>query len=384
MLRYRSAATFLLCALTACASADTQRLERSLDGFVAEHLDDPPTFGIGVAFCTGPNSVGTVTKGIADRESHAKLTADDRLLSGSIGKTYTAVLTLQLVAAGLVDLDAKVARYLGTEAWFRRLPNSSQLTVRSLLNHTSGLPRYVYDAKFQRAVADDPDRVWTPESRLAYVADVQPRFAVGTGWHYADTNYIVLGALVERVTGRDLYAALHDQVLGPFDLDDTVPSSSRRISGLAPGYTATPGLFGIREKTVENGAFVINPQFEWAGGGFASTPRDLARWAYAFGHGARLPADLWKQATDGIRAPPLGDTARYGLGMILRDTILGPSIGHTGFMPGYLASMAYYPQHDLAVAVQCNTDDGRKLGMTLGALTDEIAARIVAARGAAE
>lgn len=383
MHRFTVLAVSLALGLTACASSDTRRLEDAVRGYLADAFAESATRpGISVGFCTSAagRDAGSVAIGLADREITRPLEADDRLLSGSIGKTYVAILALQLVATGELDLDAKANRYLAGETWFTELANADEITIRSLLEHSSGLTRYVYKAELQRAVIQDPDRVWTPASRLEFIRDDPARFDVGRGFGYADSNYIVLGAILERITGQDLYTALDRRVLGPAGLHDTVPADSRRVAGLVPGYLGTPEVFGIGPKSIVDGAFVINPQLEWAGGGFASTARDLARWAWRFGQGCDLPRPLWRRATTGI---PAGRLGRYGFGVILRDTQLGPSLGHSGTMPGYLAAMAFYPELDLAVAVQTNTDDWRhELGMPIEALLDGVAERLASALGA--
>ena len=126
----------------------------------------------------------------------------DRMLAGSVGKTYAAAVALQLCEAGRLDLDAKTARWLSDEPWFPRLPNAEQLTLRQLMNHTSGLRDHVWMPDFHAALAADMQRVWRPEELVAYVLDTEPLFPAGAGWSYADTNYILVGMIIERVTGR--------------------------------------------------------------------------------------------------------------------------------------------------------------------------------------
>jgi D-alanyl-D-alanine carboxypeptidase len=117
---------------------------------------------------------------------------------------------------------------------------------------------------------------------------------------------------------------------------------------------------------------VINPQFEWAGGGFASTAADLARWAAALYDGRVLEAEWVAQMLEGVPAR-LGPGVRYGLGAIIQETPLGLTFGHSGFFPGYLTQMAYYPDHRIAVAVQVNTSVPQSLGRPLGAMVNELA-----------
>src|SRR6185436_15668633 len=136
------------------------------------------------------------------------MTTDLLLLQGSIGKTYVMATALQLVKEGRLDLDARIAKLLGGEAWLARLPNGPDITVRMLMNHTSGLVRYEFKEAFTKDLSAHPEKVWRPEELVAYLLDSPAPFAAGTKWEYSDTNYIVLGMIVEKVTG----AKLNDEI----------------------------------------------------------------------------------------------------------------------------------------------------------------------------
>jgi D-alanyl-D-alanine carboxypeptidase len=126
---------------------------------------------------------------------------------------------------------------------------------------------------------------------------------------------------------------------------------------------------------------VINPQFEWTGGGYVSTAEDLARWAKMFYEGKAFSPDLLPQVLDGVPAPMLGRETRYGLGAIIRKTPAGTSYGHSGFFPGYMTDMMYFPDHKVAVAVQVNTSVGRSLGKPLSRVLVEVMEVIKAKNG---
>ena len=200
----------------------------------------------------------------------------------------------------------------------------------------------------------DPDRVWRPAELVAYVLGGEPLFPPGQGWSYADTNYILLGMIIEKCTGRTYYAELARRILKPFGLADTVPADRRRIPGLVCGYAGKRSPFRRPGRTLEKGRFVINPQLEWTGGGLASTARDLARWGDRFGRGKAFPRRLMAPFLAGVPART-GPGERYGLGVILRESPHGPVLGHTGWFPGYVAIMSHYQKQGLTVALQFNT-----------------------------
>ncbi|MET0397523.1 MAG: serine hydrolase domain-containing protein [Longimicrobiaceae bacterium] len=335
--------------------------------------------GATVGFVLPDGSAGEVAVGVADVEAETPMRPGDRMLAGSIGKTFAAALAMQLAAEGRLELDAPVSRWLGGEPWFARVPNAGGITVRMLLNHTSGIEEHVENTAFQAAIRADPDRVWEPAELVAYVLGRPALFPAGEGWSYADTNYILLGMVLERITGTPFYAEADRRFVKPLGLAATGPSDRRVLPGLVPGYIVPEfNPFGFAAKTLEGGRFVVNPQFEWTGGGYAATPRDLARWARALYTGRAFPA-AWVDTMLVAVPAATGPGDRYGLGVQVKQTPLGVSYGHSGWFPGYLSEMMYFPAHGIAVAVQVNTDHGRRLGRPLPRLVSEVAAVVAAA-----
>jgi D-alanyl-D-alanine carboxypeptidase len=319
-----------------------------------------PGATLGVALADG-RSFGLAT-GFSDREAKTPMKPSDLMLQGSVGKTYAAVLTLQLVKEGKINLDDKIEKYLGKESWFARLPNARDITVRMLMNHTSGLVRYEFKDQFTRDLTANVDKVWKPQELIAYIFETKAPFEAGKGWDYSDTNYIVLGMIIEKVTGERYYDLVGKRILQPLQLRNTVPSDRRTIHGLAQGYAGEGNPFGGTDAMIVNGKFAINPQFEWTGGGYASTTEDLARWAKEMYEGRAFDARLLPEMLKGIPAPLLGKEATYGLGVIIRPTTLGTSYGHSGFFPGYITEMIYFPEHKIALALQVNSSAPRVIG----------------------
>lgn len=314
-----------------------------------------------------------VAVGLEDRDAERPLTPAGRLCSGSIGKTYVAASVLRLVELERLELDALAHTFFADEAWFQRLPNWDTFTVRQLLRHQSGLPRWVLDPKLWTRLLENPDETWTVEQRLAYVFDAKPLFEAGKGWSYADTNYIVLGAIVEKVTGRSFYEYVQKHLLEPLKLTDTVPSDRRRIPGLVQGHGGMLRQLGVPEKVIVDGQFVCNPQFEWCGGGFANTPLDLARWARALYAGDVLKPETRIAMLESVPARQLGPGTRYGLGVIVRATEYGRLLGHDGIFPGYLSAMGLFEEHGIAVAFQINVDDPRAAGAPMHTVLSQVA-----------
>ncbi|MGE0554906.1 MAG: serine hydrolase domain-containing protein [Gemmatimonadales bacterium] len=328
-----------------------QRLQARLDS-----LHQAGRFiGVSAGVALADGRVIALASGSSDTARKTSLRPTDRMLAGSTGKTFFAALALQLVRDGRLDLDAPIAQHLGREPWFDSLPNARSVTVRQLMNHTSGLVRYELNPRFLADLVAEPQRRFEPVEELRYLFGESAPFAAGEGWDYSDTNYIVLAMIVERVLGARAYDAILHEFVRPLGLDGTVPQDGPVIPGLAQGYAGRDNPFGPFDAVLRGGRFAINPQFEWAGGGWATTGRDLARWAKALYEGDAIDSTLLhREVLQGIPAKMLGPNARYGLGVIIQQTPLGTTWGHSGFFPGYLTEMRYYPARRVAVAVMVN------------------------------
>ncbi len=178
--------------------------------------------------------------------------------------------------------------------------------------------------------------------------------------------------IIEKVTGKKFYDEANRRLIKPLKLTNTIPQDGLKLSGVIQGYAGPNNPFGGKDEMIQAGKFIINPQFEWTGGGYASTAEDLARWAKMIYEGRAYSPDLLPQVLDGVPAPTLGRETRYGLGVIIRKTAAGTSYGHSGFFPGYMTDMMYFPEQKIAVAVQVNTSVGRDLGKPLSRLVWEV------------
>jgi len=327
----------------------TQKLTTKL-----QEMRDAEGFpGATVGFVLPDGRTFSLATGLADVEAKTPMRASDRMFSGSIGKTYVAALMLKLVEEGKASLDEKISYWLGDKPWFGRLPNAKQITLRSLLNHTSGIPNHAEDKEFFEAVKKDPNDAQTHERLIGYVLDKPPLAPVGTKFAYADTNYILIGLIIEKITGKSYYSVLEQQILQPLHLNDTLSSDQRVMPGVVSGYIDSDNPFGLPAKVCTNGRDVLNPAIEWTGGGLASTAGDLARWGWLLLGGRVLKEASLKEMLTGVE---IGPGIKYGLGIGIVDTRLGPAYGHNGEFPGFGSTLMYFPRYRISVAVQVNTD----------------------------
>lgn len=324
--------------------------------------------GVTVGIVTKDGRVLGFASGESDTATHRAMQPTDLMLAGSTGKTLFAAVALQLIDSGTLDLDAPISTYLGTRPWFSRLPNAKDVTVRQLMTHTSGIVRYEFNETFTADLRANVGRIWTPEEQIAYLFGTPPPFAAGQGWEYSDTNYLVLGLIVEQITGAKYYDLIRDRLLTPLKLSGIVPSTSRTIPGLVQGYVG-PGdpMLPAGGPMLTNGVLAFNPQLEWAGGGFATHAVDLARWGHELYAGAAISASARKRMLDAAVPATLGAESTYGLGVIIRPPataagMTSPTWGHGGYFPGYMSELIYVPETGTTLAIQINSSAPRTRG----------------------
>ncbi|MDX2304359.1 MAG: serine hydrolase domain-containing protein [Microscillaceae bacterium] len=302
----------------------------------------------------------SIASGLSQLEKPKKMPKNAHLLAGSIGKTFFAALSLMLVEEGKLDLDAPIKQYLGKEPWFDQLPNAHTISVKMLLNHSSGIQEYYELGDFMQKLKENPDRVWKAEDLIAYVWGLKPLFEAGKDWSYADTNYLILGIILEKITGKSVYEEVKQRIIAPLRLKNTFPSVSRELDGLVCGYSMPNSPFGFSGAMIVQGQLVLNPQFEWTGGGYVSSVDDLSFWIKSLMEEKVLNQSMLALMKDGLPAKT-GKNHAYGLGLQIRPYSGGTSYGHGGWFPGYLSEMAYFPEYKIAAAFQINTDDFGKL-----------------------
>jgi D-alanyl-D-alanine carboxypeptidase len=329
----------------------TAALQAGLDELTA-HKDIP---GATLAVVLPDERKICLASGTADIEKKRKMTPKDRMLSGSIGKTYLVPIILQLEEENKLKIDDPVKKYFKGEAWYSQLPNGNDLTLRMLLNHTGGIPEYVAKEALWSDVKKFPDKTWEPMDRLKYILGDNPVNAAGKGWSYADTNYIILGMIIEKITGNTYYRELDKRILKPLELHHTTPSDRRKLTGLVQGYSRLEAPFHISGKVIlDNGEYIFNPQLEWTGGGLVTTSTELALWAKWLYEGKILSRKALEKMLTVVKT---GQGFDYGLGVIASNFDFGITYGHTGFAPGYNSVMMVVPAYKFSIALQFNCDN---------------------------
>jgi D-alanyl-D-alanine carboxypeptidase len=287
---------------------------------------------------------------------------------------------LQAVDDGVLDLDSKIGKWIGTWPGFERLPNAKDLTLRLLMSHRTGINDYVLDKEFAAVLTQDPARNWTAQELAGFLFGQKPLSEAGTAFAYADANFVVAGLVYETATGRKLFSDVERRVLKPLALAHTVTSESRDLKDLVAGKLNPRTPFGLDGYTLRDGKLVLNAQSEYAGGGMISTSGDLARWAKLLWEGKAFSAKQLQQALD---AKPTGvgrgggRDAKYGLAVQVQPSEFGTVYAHAGWFPGYQTEMVYFPDHKIAIAMQTNQDPGLGAKKSLRACLMELAGLVL-------
>ena len=351
----------LLVTSTFEAQSKNDQLSKSIDSRLDEiwKTSKAPGLSVSVVFPNGKTK--TFTRGYANAENEAPMTATTKMLGGSTGKVFYSVVALQLIDEGKLQLDNPIFSKMKEYDWFERIPNAKTLTVRNLMRHQSGIPRYVFSPDFQKDIVKDVDKVWKPEELLSYIFDAKPEFEVGTNFAYSDTNYIILCMLIEKITGNSIYEEVQKRVLDKANLKNVVPQNKRSYQNIAQGYNGVNDPFFPGLQFDENGKSNYNLQFEWAGGGLVITTHDLAVLGKKIYEGEMFNPKLLTEYFKGVNAGRLG--GEWGLGVHIQETPNGITYGHSGYMPGYITNMIYNSKDKFSICYQLNTSDRSRLSV---------------------
>ncbi|MEV8404334.1 serine hydrolase domain-containing protein [Streptomyces niveus] len=337
------------------------------------------TVGV-LARSTGPRGVQYATAGVADAETKRKARPGDKFRIASATKTYVSTVLLQLVGEGRLSLDDTVEDVLpGVVSGNGN--DGSRITVRQLLNHTSGLFNYTADFPALSGIdAYEAGRytTWTDEQLVGIAMRHAPDFEPGAKWSYSNTNYTLAGMIIEKITGRTWQQEVTKRVIRPLGLRDTLtPSTSARIPGShLKGYSA----FGESAPAIDVTAF--NPSAAGAAGAMISTAGDMTTFYQALMSGRLLkPAQLTEMKKT-VRAAELDEAwpgARYGLGLMeIPLTCGGSYFSHAGDLPGY-ATRTGATEDGRRVVVLEATGDGSMPG-SIHATNDLIDKQLCAGR----
>ncbi|MGW5370668.1 serine hydrolase domain-containing protein [Streptomyces sp. NPDC004009] len=340
---------------------------------LAQQAADTGSLGVIVRVDASDGKPVEIAKQAAWTKDDHRLAAGDRFRVGSNTKTVTATLVLQQVAQRKISLDDTV------EKWLPGLVKGGEhITVRMLLNHTSGLGDFLLTPQFLPSLTGQEQRTWKPEDLLATTPEQDPPTEPGEKYSYSNANYEALGLILEKATGSSLAELIEQKITKPLGMKDSFlatdaawPAGKRHATGYEPDAKRLKALLSGTVDLPEGVGFAgperpgdnvdtsaIDPSWSWAAGGMVSTAQDWQRFLTALMSGRLLPEAQMKQMRTTVDAPEEG--GGYGLGLIKVDTPCGTVWGHTGGLPGYSSEIYTDATGTRSVAVFTITNFGIK------------------------
>lgn len=297
-----------------------------------------------------PEGTWTKAYGTADLVGDVPATTDMYQRVASVTKSFVGTALLQLVDRGSVSLDDVIDDYVPN------VPNGSRITLRELITMTSGLPNYSDDPSWGAEFLSDPAATWSPERLLNHAWAMPTSFAPGSDMEYSNTNFVLLGLVIERATGMPLAEALQTQILDPLELDGTTyPTDATFPTPHLNGYTVLDTVLpGATKDDKWADATEWNPSAAGASGAMISRADDLLTWGrvLATGQGV-LPASAQKQRLAALGSAHLGVGEFYGQAIVCAEGW----IGHDGNISGYNTMLRYHPGTDTTILVEATGFD---------------------------
>ncbi len=328
--------------------------------------------GLAMAVTHGDELLYIGAAGVSNLETQKPVRPDDRFRIYSIAKAFGAIVVLQLVDEGVLSLDDTVTKWLDSDA-VMAIPNVDQVTVRQLLNHTSGIYDFAddTDSPFWEDAFLGPNvdwtKVWTIDELLAYASaeNHAPYFAPGEGHHYSNTDYLLLGLIVEAATGNTYGNELQSRVLDPIGLENTFLAEGAALpEGTISGYQLLDG------QPVD--VSISNLSWIWAAGGMVSTTEDLLAFGDALFSGQLLSEDSFAEMFSFV--PTANPNKGEGMGVYRIETDNGTLTGMDGAGAGFVSSMMRQDDADITVVILANAAPDQGVDTARDAVIREVLA----------
>ncbi len=327
-----------------------QRVQEALDAAVTEYNVPGAVLALGDM----DGSTRIWTSGLADLETGERISEDLYFLIGSVTKSYTATMVLQLVDDGLIKLDGPIGKYLPG-----LVPRENEITIRFLLEMRSGLGDYGPNPEFEKFMEPNSLKACTPEQLVKFSLDKTGE--PDKEFHYTNANYILLGMLIEKVTNNSFSNELKRRILQPLGMSHTFMLTEMKMP--------TPYAHGYRyeEGKVVDGTYSIHPSLFWTAGGIVSTAADQLVWAKALLEGRLLsPQAHSEQFTMKPASSRLGF---YGLGVMNMNGL----IGHGGNYDNlYTSFIGRYHGYDCVIMVNGQAGDAEEKNFRAKAILQEL------------
>ncbi|MDB9374143.1 serine hydrolase domain-containing protein [Nodularia sphaerocarpa] len=347
--------------LGSISSPVNQDLAQQLQTALDQARGDIP--GASVAIIS-PEGTWFGSSGVSNLATGVPVQPSDRFQIGSITKTFVATTVLQLVEENILSLEDKLTERLPSSVT-DSIPNADQITIRQLLNHTSGISDYV-DVLFSQAAVNPGVFLnrWEPEQLVSFINALEPRFNPGESWEYSNTNFLLLGMVVEAATNGNIANEIRDRILEPLALSNTFFAEQEAIPG---DYVR--GYWDFDQDGTLNDITGANLSWAWSTGAMISNTADLATFIQSLISGELLEPDTLQEMLTTISPITSNNYSAYGLGI---GTLESPNrfwYIHRGQTLGYRSNMWYSPLENITYIELINSRSSQNLaGATLTTL----------------
>ena len=320
-----------------------------LTGYIEHYSDSMLTValqpGMIISITKGDKVIYEKSKGLANIDTKAPMFTDLRFRIGSLTKTFTCTVILQLVDEKKLTLDESIEKY------FPNLPNAKNITIRMLGDMTSGLYNYSEAKEFDDSMQAYPKKLWKPEELVEVSVRNGTYFEPGKGWHYSNTNTTLLGMIIEKITGNSLPGEIKSRITDKLGMKNTDFPDVPEIWGSHPeGYGEDDGtwVYPLVDVTTK-----YNPSWGWAAGAMVSTIEDLKIYLKALAEGTMISKELMaERMKPGLER----DGLKYCFGMFILGDMY---IGHNGSYPGFHNISVHSPKTGITAIIFYNTQSNR-------------------------
>jgi len=340
------------------ADAIDPDLAKSLQAIIDEHVVFSADPGVTMTVRTADGFWWTGASGIAEMQTDKPMTSDMGFRVGSNTKPFIATVVMQMVDEELVGLDDPLSKY------FPEYTKWADITIRQLLNMRSGIMDYLASFDLMLAKIMDPGTPSTPAEILAYLEDEELDFEPGTDGKYTNSSYLLLGMIIEKVTGKTIDVEVQERIVEPLGLEMTFVDLTGEVrEKVAHGYmdlSLVGVIFGVPPEviafipeenqydgTIVDTSYLFHPSITWAAGALVSSSKDMTKFMYELLNGELVSPESLAEMQKTEEIYLLGSMVQYGLGLQKRESDHGFLLGHGGLNFGYQAGTYYVP--DLGV-----------------------------------
>ena len=350
---------------TSCSRGNKYAVEERLQNILDKKIAMHGARGVSASVIFSDGKIWTGTSGLS--HDTVKIKPDMLFAVGSVTKNVVSALVLKLCEDKILSLNDPLLKWLPDYQYI-----DNKITIRQLLNHTSGIYMFWENQKIWDDLKNDRTKSWTPEEVLSYIKE--PDFGAGEGWRYSNTNYLLLGMIIKKATSSDLSTLFRKYFWESLQIDnvfviekDSMPNNLAHVYG-------DDFVFGNEESDLTFEPRTSHETIGFASSGIFTTAESLARWSHALFEGEVLNEHSMKEMLQFVEFNPVSNMSAYGLGVQLFEKRIShgkKAIGHGGGNIGTTTYMVHLPDYHISIVVMVNAFPNKTADVITKALIKE-------------